>query len=434
MSIKLSNNLIKDALAEFKTNQSRGRRGDIVKKLDYYTGCETGGYIEDRFKNSTFQEIPVYESNITKKFINKISRNYTVFAERNINATYNNLTQYKNFKWKHIERMTKLLGTVAIQVVWRNKGDNSYFDYQPVYYFDIITDPSDPFTPLAIVYPIMNSVNDITVTDNMPYVYWDDTQYIEFNEEGEIVKEVNHGYGILPFVFTHKEAQTDAFFVEGANDIVNCNEHLNIAMTELMLGLRFQMFGQPFAIGVYEDQPIARTGTDTIINLPEGAQFGITAPQGNVDSVIKALKFQVELVAQNNHLWVSWAEEGDRPASGISLMIRDYERMEDMKDDVELWRIFEHQCYEVEKAIANFNGVNLPDKFNINFEEPYYPRAVADQIMLDNWKLERGHITDAEIMVRENRDLSIKQAEKIIEKNKSINGLQPQTLEDNSNG
>ena len=54
--------------------------------------------------------------------------------------------------------------------------------------------------------------------------------------------------------------------------------------------------------------------------------------------------------------------------------------------------------------------------------------------MLDNWKLERGHITDAEIMVRENRDLSIKQAEKIIEKNKSINGLQPQTLEDNSNG
>ena len=48
MSIKLSNNLIKDALAEFKTNQSRGRRNDIVKKLDYYTGCETGGYIEDQ--------------------------------------------------------------------------------------------------------------------------------------------------------------------------------------------------------------------------------------------------------------------------------------------------------------------------------------------------------------------------------------------------
>ena len=423
MSITLSTNLIKDALSEFKAQKSRGRREDVVKKLDYYTGCNMGNYITDRFKNTTFQEIPVYESNITKKFINKISRNYTVFAERNSNNIYKNLTQYKNFKFKHIERMTKLLGSVAVQVIWRENKGNPYFDYHPVYYFDIVTDSNNPFNPIGIIYPIMNAIDDVSNTDLMPYVYWDDTQYIEFDANGSIIKQAKHGYGVLPFIFTHKEPQTDSFFVEGANDIVNCNEHLNIAMTELMLGLRFQMFGQPFAIGVYEDQPIARTGTDTIINLPEGAQFGITSPQGNVESVIKAMKFQVELVAQNNHLWVSWAEEGDRPASGISLMIRDFERMEDMKDDVELWRIFEHKCYEVEKAVAKFNNINLPDKFDVNFEEPYYPRAVGDQIMLDNWKLERGHITDAEIMVRDNRDLSIKQAEKIIEANKLKNNI-----------
>ena len=68
--------------------------------------------------------------------------------------------------------------------------------------------------------------------------------------DGNILEEYEHGYGILPFVFTHREEQIDEFFVDGANDIVDCNEQVNIAMTEMQLGLRFQMFGQPYMTGV----------------------------------------------------------------------------------------------------------------------------------------------------------------------------------------
>ena len=50
-----------------------------------------------------------------------------------------------------------------------------------------------------------------------------------------IIDEIPHSYGVLPFVFTHRENQTDSFYVEGANDIINANEHINIAMTEIML-------------------------------------------------------------------------------------------------------------------------------------------------------------------------------------------------------
>ena len=46
-------------------------------------------------------------------------------------------------------------------------------------------------------------------------------------------------------------------------------------MTELQLGLRFQMFGQPFVTGVYSDKGMKRIGSDQKLDLPEGSTFGI---------------------------------------------------------------------------------------------------------------------------------------------------------------
>ena len=109
----------------------------------------------------------------------------------------------------------------------------------------------------------------------MQYAYWDAERYVHYDEEGNILNEYEHGYGVIPFVFTHKEELIDSFFVEGSNDIMSCNEHVNITMTELQLGMRFQMFGQPFITGLNGDKKLERAGSDTILDLPEGASFGI---------------------------------------------------------------------------------------------------------------------------------------------------------------
>ena len=50
--------------------------------------------------------------------------------------------------------------------------------------------------------------------------------------------------------------------------------------------------------------------TSVLIDLPEGATFDIVSPQGNIESVIENIKFQVDLVAQNNHLYVQFAQDG----------------------------------------------------------------------------------------------------------------------------
>ena len=161
----------------------------------------------------------------------------------------------------------------------------------------------------------------------------------------------------MPVVFTHREHQVDSFFVEGASDIINCNTHVNITLTEMQLGLRYQMFGQPFATGVPEAEMTARGGSDMIISLPEGANFGIAMPGGDISAVVEAVKFQIELLAQSNHMFVQFAQDGGETPSGIALQIKDLESFEDFKDDIELWRQYENDFYDVEKSISSAQGV-----------------------------------------------------------------------------
>lgn len=414
--------IIQNSIQDFKQSESRARRDYIRKLIDYYCGTNTTKYINQYFDADAFREIPCYEANFTRRFINKMSRIYNVGANRNVSNAYKNLTSLKDARMKHIERMTRLVGSVATQVVFRD-GDMPYFDYIPVYYFDVHLG-DDPFKPKAIMYPILGNVNDVSYAEKLKYAYWDNSIYAEYDEDGNLSGEYEHGYGVLPFLFTHRENQIDSFFVDGADDIVSCNEHVNITMTELQLGLRFQMFGQPYITGLQNQKKLERAGSDTILDLPEGSVFDIVAPSADLQSVIETVKFQVDLVAQNNHLFVQFAQDGGEVPSGIALKIKDLERFEDYQDDLELWKMYENDLYKIEKEIADYNGIKFPENLKIDFNEPEYPKTMQDQILWDNHRLENNLTTQAKLLVEYNDDLSIKEAEKLIAENKQQNEQQ----------
>ncbi|QDP61170.1 MAG: hypothetical protein Unbinned3325contig1000_55 [Prokaryotic dsDNA virus sp.] len=408
--------VLKDKLLETKLMISHARRNEIRKHLDYYSGTSTEQYITNYFNGDAFREIPPSITNFTRKFINKISRIYSLGAKRNSNERYNELIPTKDVRMKHSERMTRLLGTVANRVHWRD----GFFDYRPIYYFEAYFD-DDPFVPTAIVYPLLNKTSDLSNTDNMQWEYWDSEKYGLMDEEGKMLSEVPNPYGIIPFVFTHREDQIDSFFVEGASDIVNCNEQVNIALTEMNLGMRFNMFGQPWVTGLRADQSMLRAGSNTILDMGEDGAYNITSPQGNVMEAIENIKFQMELIAINNHLWIQFAESGGEVPSGISLMIKDMERKEDYYDDIALWRMYEREFYDVERVIASYNGIELPEEFGVDFEEIEYPKTVQDQILKDQFDIQNNLTTRAKIMVRDNKDLTISQAQEIINENRGVN-------------
>ncbi len=411
--------LIQESIKELKLHNAKKREDHIEKLLDYYNGNDTANYISKMFSGQAFREIPPVETNITRKFINKMSRIYTIGANRNVNDKYDELTTLKSARMKHVERMTRLCGTIATRVVW-NEGESPNFDYRPIYFFHVFFD-DDPFVPTSITYPMLQPVEDASKVEKLQYAYWDKEKYMHLDEDGNVLNEIIHNYGVLPFVFTHRENQTDSFYVEGANDIVNANEHVNIAMTEMQLGLRFQMFGQPVMTGA-EMGNNQRTGSDVTLELPEGSTYEIVAPQGNVEGVIENVKFLVELVAQNNHLWVQWSEQGGEVPSGISLMIKDLERTEDYQDDLALWRMYEEDFYNVERQIASRFDISLPKNgLGLDFKEPEYPKTVQDQILWDKHRLELNLINEVELLLEYNNDLSQEQAELIVASNKQRN-------------
>ena len=411
--------LIRDKLTETKLMNSQVKREEIRKFLDYYSGTATESYIKSYFSGDAFSEIPPSVTNFTRKFINKISRIYTLGANRTVGDSteaYNALIPTKDVRMKHSERMTRLLGTIANRVFWN---DNA-FDYRPIYYFETYFG-DNPFKPEAIIYPLLNKTADLSNTVGLQWGYWDAEKYAVLDEDGKVLNESLNPYGILPFVFTHREDQIDSFFVEGASDIINCNEQVNIGLTEMNLGMRFNMFGQPWVRGMRSDQQSMRTGSNEILDMGDEGEYHITSPSGNVAEAINNIKFQIELVASNNHLWIQWAESGGEVPSGISLMIKDLERKEDYFDDIALWRLYEKDFYSVERTIAEYNGIMLPEDFGIDFEEVEYPTTIQDQILKDQFNLEQNLITRAKIMVRDNKDLSEEQAQGIIDANRQTN-------------
>jgi hypothetical protein len=421
--------IIQDSLTHFKEEQAKARREEVRKFLDYYSGSLTEQYIEGYFKSDAFQEIPHYNTNIVKKFVNRMSKIYTIGAKRNVNDKYLELTSVKNARMKQMERMTRLLGSTATYVMYDEMEQR--FEYRPIYYFEPYFG-DNPYRPEAIVYPMMHGHADLSDTNELMYAYWDSELHLKFNENGDILEEVQHNLGVLPFVFTHREEQLDSFFVEGASDLVSANEHINITMTEMQLGLRFQMFGQPVVTGLISDNSNVRAGSDEILTLPEGSTYDIVSPEGNVEAVIENIKWQIELVALNNHLFVTFAQSGGEVPSGISLMIKDLERHEDFIDDKELYRQYEKDFYKVEYALSQINNLGLPEvsQFKVDFSEVEYPMTPQDKIMLNEYKLKHNLTTQAQLLAEENKDLTVADAEQIIAANKLVNEVE--VVEDDS--
>ena len=416
----IAQDIIKESLQNEKLRIAQSRRDEIRRMVDYYTDCETSKYIIDHFNSQAFREIPPYSVNFTRRFINKMSRIYTLGADRNVSDEYLFLTRKKNARMKHIERMTRLVGTIANRVMVKEDANGTFFEYRPIYYYNAFFD-DDPFLPMAITYPLLLPVNDISETGKLEYAYWDDVHYAQYDEDGNITMQYEHGFGMLPFVFTHREDQIDSHFVEGANDIVNVNEQVNITMTEMQLGLRFQMFGHPVTTGADIDVNTIRTGSDSILGLPEGSTFNIVSPEGDINAVIENVKFQIELVASNNHLMINWAEQGGEMPSGVSLMIKDLERTEDYYDDLELFRMYEEEFFIVEKAVGQANNINLPNKFGVNFVEPEYPQSIQDQIAWNTYRLSNNLTTRPKLLNEINTDLSLEEAEQIVNANAEVN-------------
>ena len=424
--------LVDESITRQREEFSRDRRKLVYKLLDYYNGDNTAQYIEPYFNADSFREIPCTSLNITKRFIDRLSQIYTLGASRTLESkqdVYNSLTRFKDVKLKHLEKMTRLLGTIAVKIDFKEgkyNNDQPCFDYSPKYAFDVMTDEFDPKKVVAIKYPVIFNTDD-GIEDNevLQYVYYDDIGYIIYDEDGKEIKAETHDFGVLPFIFLHKQEQQLEFLCPPAYDIMSTNEMINILYTEMNLGMRFQMFGQYVITGMYDDKLMERAGSDQMIVLPEGADLNIVAPSVNVSDSLRLAQSMLQIVASNNHLTISFEENhSDRPQSGVALAIRDLERKTQAVDDLNHWQLYEHEIYDMERLIASKNGIALPNNIGIDFNEPEDVMSKQEEIAYNSFLLDNNLTTPAKILQKMNKDLTLEQATEIIKENEGVNGTE----------
>ena len=133
-----------------------------------------------------------------------------------------------------------------------------------------------------------------------------------------------------------------------------------------------------------------------------------------MSDAVDYIKTEYENAFQNIGMLVQWGESGGVP-SGESLKVKNIELLELREDDVATWQVADEQVYEVEKAV--WKG-SLP-KRTVNYDEIAFPVTPTEQQAQDQWDLDHGLLTTAQILMRDNPDgfKTEKKAQRQIEKN-----------------
>lgn len=391
------------------------------KLLGIYSGKDTNSHLKDKFTASTLKEVILADSNIVDRAIRRMSLlykdapEYTFTGEGKLPDEYPSVKRWLSMK--NAERLSNLLGTVAIRPVAR--GDNLQWD---VLWYFVPLISADGGTELdGIAYPLSNETDPkrwAVFTKEEMYIGDTETQAKEaFPGRGDMTNP----YKRVPFTLVHPKYPTDnCLLVPGyGGPLANANDNLILGMTEGGLGVRFNMMGQFWTKGLDKKNEIS-LGTNKVPNLPDQGELNQVGPTGDFDGAIAYLKFLIEQALQSVGLQVQWGDSADAP-SGESLKIKSIELIERREDDVPTWREGDRSVYEDERVVSDVDlNKKMPELERINFAEMSFPKAPSEARDQAEWDWEQGFDTPAAYLKRRDPDgfEDKKAAQKFIDDNK----------------
>ena len=282
------------------------------------------------------------------------------------------------------------------------------FDYQVITDFEPEFVASDPFTPVAISYPI-STISSVRDTTPETWRRWDKhgwTDYTQGEQTQQTVDGDDLDYGVLPFVFCFRDGvpETEFLDVPPALDLIAANHAINVALTNKNANTHFQSYGKEYITGVNEPAGID-TGQDVVTVLPDGATMGILSPPDTLSSITASVQSDYKAVAQNYGLDPSFVE-GTTAESGVALRIRNQELTDNRRSDVTTWRNIETQIYEKEIAILKVHrpGKKFPVTMSVDYSESVNVLNPQEQREQDQWDLDHGHTTEGALLLRDNPD------------------------------
>ena len=391
--------IIDESIRQLKWENQNAMLEVRDEALDYYTYNNTKKYIDQYFSGTLQQEIPIYNVNLTKKLINRISLVYKDAPIRDVeNDLYYDLTQDKDWKMKSFERIHNLLGTIAVHVCW----EEDKFIYHPIMNFVPVMDPYNPLKPIGLTYPLNKATADWRNTEEDLYVYWSADEHYMFDSSGKIIQvneENVNPNGVLPFALVQPNSMVDEFWNERAMDIALGNKQIDIAMT--MLQHHIRTAGGQYVIEGRVDANNIQLGLNKVVVIDEGNMTNISS-NTSINDIKEGIEFQLKTIAFNNNLNFDFGLSGSK--SGVALKIENLELLEAREDEVEKWRRAEKQIYNIERQIVLLEtGKQLPEDISLDYSEVKFPDFEREREEWD-WKFQHGLADKYDYMMAQDPD------------------------------
>ena len=373
--------------------------------LDFYYNRNLDSHIDEWFSGSKhLRQVPAFPQSIVPRFARARMLLYKNPPLRLLDGEesddYKSIAYHLNTKTREMAELTWLMGDASMRTKWNTNKERLEYDILPNVKKYYVNGESEPF---AVSYEIGRAMNS-----DRQFVFWSESrdgemgQHFMFSQSGKIKAvpgnpEMVNPYGIIPI--------SHACYQSNALDVVRAAVQISIAMTEIALGIRFNL-GQPIARGI-TDQDTIESGIDKLILLSDPASsFEYVSPNSDIRGNLESIKLMINQVAQNHSLAVRWGE-GGTPPSGEALKIMSMENLEVRESDIPLWREWEQSRYEIDNIIyQTHTGKSLPETLAIDYAEAGFPKSVSDETAWIEFQLRHNLITRKELLLKFNPDMS----------------------------
>ena len=406
--------------------------------LDFYYNRNLDTHIDEWFKGSKhLRQVPAFGVSIVPRFARARQLLYKKPPLRLLDGEesdlYKSIAHHLNTKAREFAEMTWLLGDASMRTKWNINKERLEYDILPNVKKYYVNGESEPF---AVSYEIGRAMNS-----DRQFIFWSESRdgemgsHFSFSQSGKIRAvpgnpEMINPYSIIPI--------SHACYPSNALDVVRAAVQVSIAMTEVALGIRFNL-GQPIAKGI-TDQDTIESGIDKLILLSDPtSSFEYVSPNSDIRGNLESVKLMINQVAQNHSLAIRWGE-GGTPPSGEALKIMSMENLEVRESDIPLWREWEQNRYEIDNIVyETHTGKSLPETLTLDYAEAGFPKSVSDEMAWIEFQLRHNLITRKELLLKFNPDMSDKELkskmgeleeEKIAEAPPPVEQQKPQTLLD----
>ena len=262
--------------------------------------------------------------------------------------------------------------------------------------------------------------------EDTTYSLWTATEFKRLDWRGNVIENLPNPYRALPFVPCWDSLPLDAFWIKGGADLISAQDAINEKLTDLLYIIRSQGFG----VGWMKSSNHAPEGIGNITSvqvdpgnfvlLPPGNDtgMGFEAPDAPIKETWEVIESIIKQVAVSNGLSAHSLTATPTGESGISKIVSNQELMEKRQDDIDLWRRYESQLFDLTRVVWNTHNPNkkISDRavFRVDFADLRDPNQELEDASKWQQLIDAGQASALDWAIARNPDLTREQAKEYL--------------------